>query len=702
MRISLFSSIALLGAGLAGCPEGSECEVDSDCDTNLRCIDHVCTTDPGAADVGPKDSGTPDSGGPSCGNGMIETGEMCDPPAPSCDTTFCGTTCQMETRTPACGDGCADPGEHCGEPNVTCAATQTCSSCTCTPPICGDGFADNGETCGEPGLAPCEQGQVCVPATCTCASPTCGDGVASAGEDCGEPGLLDCAQGSECVSCVCSPLCGNGRVDPGEECAELMLTCAPTAECNVATCACIPLCGNMRLDPGEACDPPTPITGVTCTATTSCSGTCQIVPRPVLCGDGCLDPPEDCNEPGGAACTMGACDPGTCTCPQCGDGVLTAGEQCDPPGGQCNTDETCNLGTCTCEPIVTLGRPFALVAGQSDVDMITTFEQSVALMSLPDSAFTQVPAISTGVIFVADYVMLGVNPLGNLDTDTTTTIPSAPQLLGWDDLGAPSSVGLPEMTGGYPNDASGFAFRESRTTTTGAPRPFEEDAISPGCLCEGWGVRFEAGTSTLTAIAFEGGANAAGSSLFPDPTPLFFGTTYDPIQEAWFVRSRVEIGPMQVTMDYSIRKRDKYVAERIELTNTSTLPIFDIRYVRTLDFDIGPGHYSGDEFKFLYPVGVPQLIRSHDTLGDLEGTETSTSDNYFGVATVSPAMTCANGITFADNDPDYILIGDEGPPEGEPDGLPDCNVDPNNERGDFSGSFVFQVPILAGGTTTEL
>ncbi len=324
------------------------------------------------------------------------------------------------------------------------------------------------------------------------------------------------------------------------------------------------------------------------------------------------------------------------------------------------------------QPTPAVGKPFALIGGQSDADLINIFNFSSIPTSPPDSSFTTVLSENTGVILVGDFLLIGINRLGNLNTPATS---GNPVILGW--IGSdPGTVPLPSMDPAYPGGVAGYAFRENPSL------PFEEDVLSPGCYCEGWGVRFSDG-----ATDFDGGAAESRNSLSA-PTPVFFGVAYDPAQQARFVRSRVMVGSMEITMDYSLRKGDKFVAERIVLKNTSNAAtLSNIRFVRSLDYDVGPGHFD-DVFKFLYPIGIPQVIRSRDT---------EPNDNFYGVATVSPYMTCANGITFMNNDPDYILTADENG-----NGQVDCGEDPNNAIGDDSSSFVFQPPLILPGGQSEL
>lgn len=107
-------------------------------------------------------------------------------------------------------------------------------------------------------------------------------------------------------------------------------------------------CGNGRLDPGEQCDPPDGL---------GCSSSCQRVSG---CGDGMLEPGESCDPPDGLTCST-ACQP----IPTCGNDFIDPGEQCDPPRGLgapapwC--DATCQIPRCgngvidpgeTCDPPV--------------------------------------------------------------------------------------------------------------------------------------------------------------------------------------------------------------------------------------------------------------------------------------------------------------------------------------------------------------
>lgn len=93
-------------------------------------------------------------------------------------------------------------------------------------------------------------------------------------------------------------------------------------------------CGNGLLDPGEQCDD------------AGESSTCDIDCTMVQCGDGTLNrlAGESCEEGGEQTET---CDT-DCTAVECGDGTLNsaAGEQCDDAGESTRCDIDCTLASC--------------------------------------------------------------------------------------------------------------------------------------------------------------------------------------------------------------------------------------------------------------------------------------------------------------------------------------------------------------------
>jgi len=271
-----------------------------------------------------------------CGDGTIDPGEECEPP----NTIFCDSTCQ---RIPICGDGhldsppeeCDDGNiisgdgctnlciiEFCGDGTVNNNGTEECEppgpinpvlscSSTCQFEGCGDGDIDPGEECEPPGTSTCDD---------TCQRiPVCGDGFVDASEECDPPNGVNC-------SANCTRLfCGDGVTTPaaGEEC-DPPGPINPVLDCT-STCQ-LEGCGDGDIDPGEECEPP---------STSTCDATCQRIP---ICGDGHVDFPETCEPPNTPTCDANCT---TITPPFCGDGVVNQpSEECDPPGPTCNANCT--------------------------------------------------------------------------------------------------------------------------------------------------------------------------------------------------------------------------------------------------------------------------------------------------------------------------------------------------------------------------
>jgi cysteine-rich repeat protein len=72
----------------------------------------------------------------------------------------------------------------------------------------------------------------------------------------------------------------------------------------------------------------------------------------ILCGNGTVDPNEQCGEPG-LTCDPGtSCDTSRCACVQprdlCGNRRIDSGEQCDPPWVSCPIGQTCDAPQCLC------------------------------------------------------------------------------------------------------------------------------------------------------------------------------------------------------------------------------------------------------------------------------------------------------------------------------------------------------------------
>jgi fibro-slime domain-containing protein len=346
---------------------------------------------------------------PVCGNGKRERGEACDDGnADALDG--CDTTCQVESgffcSTPGsacvelvCGDGVRTPDEDCDDGtnlpddgcDDTCAVRQgwRCNTTGCQP-ICGDGRVEGAEKCDDGARV---SGDGCSSActiepffnctavlhqTSVCTTTiACGNNILDPGEVCDPPGTAGCKAGCKSFTpSTTPPMCNNGTVEDGEGCDPPNVGNGCSATCQVepgwtcptpTQCFANPRCGdgNVDLSLGEQCEnPPAPQVphvgcgadckaqpGYTCVGLTAADSLCY---KPV-CGDGVVQPGEQCDDGNnGAGCvgcqlTAGwACPTEGAACiPKCGDGLKVTGEECDD--GNKNDDDGCNKG-CKIEP----------------------------------------------------------------------------------------------------------------------------------------------------------------------------------------------------------------------------------------------------------------------------------------------------------------------------------------------------------------
>ena len=235
----------------------------------------------------------------TCGNGVLETGELCDPLA-SCPQSCPAAGCTLFALDKAgtCLASCVESGQQ-----SACASDDGCCPMGCTTANdsdcavqCDNGVVEGKETCDP--LASCPQAcpaegcrlrRLVNPGTCNAAcvdaglQTTCvsGDGCCPAG--CNRTNDADCA-----------PLCGNSVVEPGE-------TCDPISSCMSQERACVSDAQVVRTRTGEA-------------------GACTFV---------CMEAQRMCGPPDGA-CPMGCGPTQDPDCPGCGNGVVEPGETCDP------------------------------------------------------------------------------------------------------------------------------------------------------------------------------------------------------------------------------------------------------------------------------------------------------------------------------------------------------------------------------------
>ncbi len=249
-------------------------------------------------------------------------------------------------------------------------------------PECGNGITDPFEDCDGKGTC-VGPGQVCLPpgnpAECTCAA-TCGlvpgvqpgedcDGTDLGAASCTSLGFLggtlachpDCTfDTSQCTADVC----GDGLVGPTEQCdpggiggalpsfggatcaslgfpAGGNLTCAPDCSAIITVPHCV-------LSVTQQC-----LTDTDCPAGETCAGGCA------ACGNGFVDPGEQCDQGAGNGGAGNHCRL-DCTLPRCGDGTVDFSHCAGNPdaacssaadctgGAACVPGEACDLGTATC------------------------------------------------------------------------------------------------------------------------------------------------------------------------------------------------------------------------------------------------------------------------------------------------------------------------------------------------------------------
>ncbi len=247
----------------------------------------------GAGGSGSHDGGTFDVGEGFCGDRTVDTafGETCDD-GNQASGDGCDALCRLEWCTSSCGS--------CG------------STLNCVPATCGDGRADALEQCDDgnaaagDGCSQCqlESGWYCPLAGLPCV-PVCGDGQIRGPETCDDQNDAD---GDGCSSaCLTEPTdarCGDGVVQGAEACEAHggELTAFPCA----VGCRYLHYCGDGTLDPGEECD-----LGIKKNTggygDKGCTPGCK---HTHYCGDGIPDPGESCDlsagnsdDPTVSACT---------------------------------------------------------------------------------------------------------------------------------------------------------------------------------------------------------------------------------------------------------------------------------------------------------------------------------------------------------------------------------------------------------------
>jgi len=355
--------------------------------------------------------------GPVCGNGIVDSGEECDDGAANSDVT--PDACRTNCMAAHCGDSIVDSGETCDDGNQS--DGDGCDH-NCAKELvqgCGNGVVETGEECDDGNVVACDG------CSSTCRNETCGNGVTECAEGCDDGNRAD---GDGCdhnctveTVTTCQPAdqigCGEtkstGTTATGSTDALNTYPCSPWNEdgreyafrfdapsasaialtlgglsanldvfvvdggngsCDTTNCLTYGddgaafqsqaghtyyvivdgrngaegpfsltlncgVCGDGTVDPGEECDDGNTASG------DGCSATCALE----SCGNGTTDQGEGCDDGNTVDCD--GCS-STCQVEACGNGLVECAEECDD-GNLANGDgcsSTCTIESATCTP----------------------------------------------------------------------------------------------------------------------------------------------------------------------------------------------------------------------------------------------------------------------------------------------------------------------------------------------------------------
>ncbi|MGI5307953.1 hypothetical protein [Rheinheimera sp. WS51] len=128
-------------------------------------------------------------------------------------------------------------------------------------------------------------------------------------------------------------------------------------------------------------------------------------------------------------------------------------------------------------------------------------------------------------------------------------------------------------------DNGGLGFSGVGIALTGGPG----DAIMPGCLCEGWGAA----------------SDGVGSYTYGNSSSGFASSNFTTTGPADAVSTVVLNSGLTIVHTYSSAAGGSLFGVNVSIFNTSGADVADVRYARTLDWDVGPGHF-GDDFTTIY------------------------------------------------------------------------------------------------------
>ncbi len=361
----------------SSCNDGNACTVDSlvgkAADCTAKCTTKAvtqCGPDDGCCPVG-CNSETDWDCKAVCGNGVSESGEMCDSAIAEGQPGHCPTSCddgQACTKDALVGSA-ASCSAHCELTTITqCVGGDGCCPAGCSHALdadcsatCGNGSLDPGETCdkaitGGPGscVSACDDGNACtlnhlIGSADNC-SAACSTSLIT------QCGATDGCCPKYCTSSTdsdCSAACGNGVVDQGETCDKTIVSgpgkcptsCNDGQSCTIDVligdkASCSASCVSTVITQcagGDGCCP----TGCSANTDTDCS---------VTCGNGEVEPGERCDKaiPTGSGSCPTACDDGqSCTIDELVGSAGTCSAYCAVwPITQCKSNDACCPAGC--------------------------------------------------------------------------------------------------------------------------------------------------------------------------------------------------------------------------------------------------------------------------------------------------------------------------------------------------------------------
>lgn len=108
------------------------------------------------------------------------------------------------------------------------------------------------------------------------------------------------------------------------------------------------------------------------------------------------------------------------------------------------------------------------------------------------------------------------------------------------------------------------------------------DAITPGCLCEGWG----ASANGSSGYTYGGGESGILTSLLTTTTASGPGLNAQSVVTM--------TNGLQVTQTYTYAAGGKLFDVNVSLKNMTAGLLTDVRYARTLDWDVTPGFFANN------------------------------------------------------------------------------------------------------------